>query len=37
MGDHDWDKSVVLRSCNINKPDNVLVPKLYLETSLNDV
>ncbi|KAG5611141.1 hypothetical protein H5410_022422 [Solanum commersonii] len=37
MGDDDWDVGVAVRSCNINRPDNVVAPKLELETSLNDV
>ena len=36
MGDYVWDIGVVGRSCHINKPNNVVVPMLYLETSLND-
>uniref|UniRef100_M1DGI5 WRKY27-1 transcription factor n=1 Tax=Solanum tuberosum TaxID=4113 RepID=M1DGI5_SOLTU len=37
MGDDDWDVGAAVRSCNINRPDNVVAPKLDLETSLNDV
>ncbi|XP_049373417.1 probable WRKY transcription factor 27 [Solanum verrucosum] len=37
MVDDDWDVGAVVRSCNINRPDNVAAPKLDLETSLNDV
>lgn len=36
MGDHDWDKVAVVRSCSINKPNNVVASMLYLATSLND-
>ncbi|KAK4721665.1 hypothetical protein R3W88_011898 [Solanum pinnatisectum] len=37
MGDDDWDIRAAVKSCNINRPDNVVASKLYLETSLNDV
>ncbi|KAG5611125.1 hypothetical protein H5410_022406, partial [Solanum commersonii] len=30
-------RGAVIRSCNINRPNNVVAPKLDLETSLNDV
>ncbi|XP_049368253.1 probable WRKY transcription factor 29 [Solanum verrucosum] len=36
MEDNDWDLSVVVRSCNINKPNDVTTPNSGLVTSEND-
>ncbi|XP_049386503.1 WRKY transcription factor 22-like [Solanum stenotomum] len=36
MEDNDWDLSVVVRSCNINKPNDVTVPNSGLVASEND-
>ncbi|KAG5617112.1 hypothetical protein H5410_016936 [Solanum commersonii] len=36
MEDNDWDLSAVVRSCNINKPNDVTVPNSGLVTSEND-
>ncbi|KAG5617120.1 hypothetical protein H5410_016944 [Solanum commersonii] len=36
MEDNDWDLSVVVRSCNINKPNDVTAPNTGLVTSKND-
>ncbi|XP_049381414.1 probable WRKY transcription factor 27 [Solanum stenotomum] len=36
MEDNDWDLSVVVRSCNINKPNDVTVPNSGFVTSEND-
>ncbi|KAK4734612.1 hypothetical protein R3W88_008873 [Solanum pinnatisectum] len=36
MEDNDWDLNVVVRSCNINKPNDVTVPNSGLVTSEND-
>ncbi|XP_015158585.1 probable WRKY transcription factor 27 [Solanum tuberosum] len=36
MEDNDWDLSVVVRSCNINKPNDVTTPHSGLVTSEND-
>ncbi|XP_049368256.1 probable WRKY transcription factor 27 [Solanum verrucosum] len=36
MEDNDWDLSAVVRSCNINKPNDVTVPNSSLVTSEND-
>lgn len=36
MGDNDWDLNVVVRSCKIDKPNNVVTPNLGLETFEND-
>ncbi|KAG5569869.1 hypothetical protein H5410_059635 [Solanum commersonii] len=37
MGEDDWDKSGVVKSCNINRPNNDVAPNLGMETSPNDV
>ncbi|KAG5611126.1 hypothetical protein H5410_022407 [Solanum commersonii] len=37
MTDDDWDIGVVVRSFNINRHENVVAPKLDLETYLNYV
>ncbi|KAH0706792.1 hypothetical protein KY289_011868 [Solanum tuberosum] len=36
MGEDDWDKSGVVKSCNINRPNNDVAPNLGMETSPTD-
>lgn len=32
MDDNDWDIGAIVRSCNINKPNNVVAPSLGMES-----
>ncbi|TMW93520.1 hypothetical protein EJD97_011551 [Solanum chilense] len=37
MEDDNWDIGAVVRSCNFNRPDNVVAPMLDFETHLNNI